>query len=43
MAVACAFQQATGDHRRRPPLEAYLAEEEKQKHEGKIKSDQRSS
>ena len=29
MAVACAFQQATGDHRKRPPLEDYLAQEEK--------------
>ena len=28
LAVAHAFQQATGDHRRQPPLEEYLAEEE---------------
>jgi len=28
LAVARAFQQATGDHRQQPPLEAYLAEEE---------------
>ena len=35
MAVACAFQQATGDHRKRPPLEVYLAEEEKRVKEEK--------
>ncbi len=35
MAVACAFQQATGDHRKRPPLEVYLAEEEKRKRDEK--------
>jgi Asp-tRNA(Asn)/Glu-tRNA(Gln) amidotransferase A subunit family amidase len=29
LAVAHAFQQATGDHYKRPPLEAYLAEEQK--------------
>ena len=29
IAVASAFQQATGDHRKRPPLEFYLAEEQK--------------
>jgi Asp-tRNA(Asn)/Glu-tRNA(Gln) amidotransferase A subunit family amidase len=29
LAVAHAFQQATGDHCKRPPLEAYLAEEQK--------------
>ena len=34
MAVARAFQQATGDHRKRPPLEVYLAEEEKRKGTG---------
>ena len=28
LAVARAFQQATGDHLRRPPLEVYLAEEQ---------------
>ena len=25
LAVACAFQQATRDHLKRPPLERYLA------------------
>ncbi len=28
LAVAHAFQQATGDHRRQPPIDEYLAEEE---------------
>jgi Asp-tRNA(Asn)/Glu-tRNA(Gln) amidotransferase A subunit family amidase len=37
MAVACAFQQATGDHRKRPPLEVYLAEEEKRNQDAKTK------
>jgi Asp-tRNA(Asn)/Glu-tRNA(Gln) amidotransferase A subunit family amidase len=37
MAVACAFQQATGDHRHRPPLEAYLAEEEERREREKSK------
>jgi Asp-tRNA(Asn)/Glu-tRNA(Gln) amidotransferase A subunit family amidase len=35
IAVACAFQQATGDHRKRPPLEVYLAEEAKRKEQEK--------
>ena len=35
LAVARAFQHATGDHRLRPPLEVYLAEEEKRKGQGK--------
>ena len=38
IAVACAFQQATGDHRRRPPLEVYLVEEEKRKELEKSKA-----
>jgi Asp-tRNA(Asn)/Glu-tRNA(Gln) amidotransferase A subunit family amidase len=29
LAVACAFQQATGDHRKHPPLELYLAEDQR--------------
>jgi hypothetical protein len=37
IAVACAFQQATGDHRKRPPLEVYLADEEKRKQQEKAK------
>jgi Asp-tRNA(Asn)/Glu-tRNA(Gln) amidotransferase A subunit family amidase len=37
MAVACAFQQATGDHRKQPPLEGYLAEEMKRKQEQKAR------
>jgi Asp-tRNA(Asn)/Glu-tRNA(Gln) amidotransferase A subunit family amidase len=35
MAVACAFQEATGDHRKRPPLEAFLAEHKQQTAETK--------
>jgi Asp-tRNA(Asn)/Glu-tRNA(Gln) amidotransferase A subunit family amidase len=35
LAVAHAFQQATGDHLRRPPLEVYLAEEQSRKREAK--------
>ncbi len=35
MAVATAFQHATGDHRQRPPLEIYLAEEEQRKRQEK--------
>jgi Asp-tRNA(Asn)/Glu-tRNA(Gln) amidotransferase A subunit family amidase len=38
IAVACAFQQVTGDHRKRPPLEVYLAEEEKRKEQEKSKA-----
>jgi Asp-tRNA(Asn)/Glu-tRNA(Gln) amidotransferase A subunit family amidase len=38
MAVACAFQQATGDHRKQPPLEGYLAEHEKQNRDQKSTS-----
>jgi Asp-tRNA(Asn)/Glu-tRNA(Gln) amidotransferase A subunit family amidase len=38
MAVACAFQQATGDHRKQPPLEGYLAEQEKQNRDQKSTS-----
>jgi len=38
LAVAHAFQQATGDHRRRPPLEVYLAEEEQRKQHEKAKA-----
>jgi Asp-tRNA(Asn)/Glu-tRNA(Gln) amidotransferase A subunit family amidase len=37
MAVACAFQEATGDHRRRPPLETFLAEEERRTTETRSK------
>ena len=40
IAVASAFQQATGDHRKRPPLEAYLAEEEKRMESEKSKQTQ---
>jgi Asp-tRNA(Asn)/Glu-tRNA(Gln) amidotransferase A subunit family amidase len=35
LSVAHAFQQATGDHRKRPPLEEYLAEHEKQNEQEK--------
>jgi Asp-tRNA(Asn)/Glu-tRNA(Gln) amidotransferase A subunit family amidase len=38
LAVAHAFQQATGDHRKRPALNAYLAEEEKRKEQEKPKA-----
>ena len=38
LAVAHAFQQATGDHYRRPPLETYLAEEQKRMEQEKSKS-----
>ncbi len=37
VAVACAFQQATGDHRKRPPLDVFLAEEQKRKDEEKTR------
>jgi Asp-tRNA(Asn)/Glu-tRNA(Gln) amidotransferase A subunit family amidase len=37
LAVAHAFQQATGDHYKRPPLEAYLAEEQKRTDQEKSK------
>ena len=37
IAVARAFQQATGDHRKRPPLEVYLAEEQKRMEEEKTR------
>jgi Asp-tRNA(Asn)/Glu-tRNA(Gln) amidotransferase A subunit family amidase len=37
LAVGCAFQQATGDHLRRPPLEVHLAEEEKKSEKAKQK------
>ena len=37
LAVACAFQQATGDHRKRPPLDVYLAEDQKRKDEEKTR------
>ncbi len=35
LAVAHAFQQATGDHREQPPLEGFLAEEESRAGAGK--------
>ena len=35
LAVAHAFQQATGDHLKRPPLEVYLAEEQSRKGQAK--------
>jgi Asp-tRNA(Asn)/Glu-tRNA(Gln) amidotransferase A subunit family amidase len=38
LAVAHAFQQATGDHYKRPPLEAYLAEEQKRIEQEKSKA-----
>ena len=38
LAVAHAFQQATGDHFRRPPLETYLAEDQKRMEQEKSKA-----
>jgi len=38
LAVAHAFQQATGDHLKRPPLELYLTEEESRKGQEKSSS-----
>jgi len=38
LAVAHAFQQATGDHNKRPPLEAYLAEDQKRMDQDKPKT-----
>jgi Asp-tRNA(Asn)/Glu-tRNA(Gln) amidotransferase A subunit family amidase len=38
LAVGCAFQQATGDHLRRPPLERYLADQEQKSRMEKQKS-----
>jgi Asp-tRNA(Asn)/Glu-tRNA(Gln) amidotransferase A subunit family amidase len=38
LAVAHAFQQATGDHLKRPPLDAYLAEDQKHKEQEKAKA-----
>jgi Asp-tRNA(Asn)/Glu-tRNA(Gln) amidotransferase A subunit family amidase len=38
LAVACAFQQATGDHLKHPPLEIYLAEEQKRREGEKPKA-----
>jgi Asp-tRNA(Asn)/Glu-tRNA(Gln) amidotransferase A subunit family amidase len=35
LSVAHVFQQATGDHLRRPPLDVYLAEEQNRKQPGK--------
>jgi Asp-tRNA(Asn)/Glu-tRNA(Gln) amidotransferase A subunit family amidase len=38
LAVAHAFQQATGDHYKRPPVEAYLADEQKRIEQEKSKA-----